>query len=114
MICASVYLLVFIQNLFIHLAEKILLMQPLTFGGDYPDDMGKSVARASKQAATSAAGLALVTTGPVAVARNWSGSATPASGAGAQAASPAAMVMAGMIWRSRDTVWVLEVGRVEA
>lgn len=35
MICASVYLLVFIQNLFAHLAEKILLMQPLTFGG-YP------------------------------------------------------------------------------
>ncbi|WP_203232283.1 hypothetical protein, partial [Gemmobacter caeruleus] len=35
-ICASVYLLVFIQNLLVHLAEKILLMQPLTFGGDYP------------------------------------------------------------------------------
>jgi hypothetical protein len=30
-----VYLLVFIQNLLMHLAEKILLMQPLTFGGDY-------------------------------------------------------------------------------
>jgi putative glutathione S-transferase len=30
-----VYLLVFIQNLLVHLAEKILLMQPLTFGGDY-------------------------------------------------------------------------------
>ena len=30
------YLLVFIQNLLVHLAEKILLMQPLTFGGDYP------------------------------------------------------------------------------
>ena len=28
--------LVFIQNLLVHLAEKILLMQPLTFGGDYP------------------------------------------------------------------------------
>ena len=36
MICASVYLLVFIQNLLMHLAEKILLMQPLSFGGDYP------------------------------------------------------------------------------
>ena len=36
MICASVYLLVFIQNLPVHLAENILLMQPLTFGGDYP------------------------------------------------------------------------------
>jgi hypothetical protein len=36
MICASVYLLVFIQNLLVHLAEKILLLQPLTFGGDYP------------------------------------------------------------------------------
>tara|TARA_R110002124_G_scaffold211577_1_gene377826 strand:+ start:439 stop:729 length:291 start_codon:yes stop_codon:yes gene_type:complete len=35
MICASVYLLVFIQNLLMHLAEKILLIQPLTFGGDY-------------------------------------------------------------------------------
>jgi len=35
MICASVYLLVFIRNLLMHLVEKILLMQPLTFGGDY-------------------------------------------------------------------------------
>jgi hypothetical protein len=35
MICASVYLLVFIRNLLVHLAEKILLFQPLTFGGDY-------------------------------------------------------------------------------
>ena len=35
MICASVYLLVFIRNLLMHLAEKILLIQPLTFGGDY-------------------------------------------------------------------------------
>jgi hypothetical protein len=35
MIYASVYLLVFIRNLLVHLAEKILLMQPLTFGGDY-------------------------------------------------------------------------------
>ena len=33
---SSVYLLVFIQNLLVHLAEKTLLMQPLTFGGDYP------------------------------------------------------------------------------
>ena len=33
MICASVYLLVFIQNILVHLAEKILLPQPLTFGG---------------------------------------------------------------------------------
>jgi len=32
-----VYLLVFIQNLLVHLAEKILVLQPLTFGaGDYP------------------------------------------------------------------------------
>ena len=30
------YLLVFIRNLLVHLAEKILLMQPLTVGGDYP------------------------------------------------------------------------------
>jgi hypothetical protein len=36
MICASVYLLGFIQNLLVHRGEKILLMQPLTFGGDYP------------------------------------------------------------------------------
>jgi len=35
MICASVYLLVFMRNLLMHLSEKILLMQPLTFGGDY-------------------------------------------------------------------------------
>src|SRR6056297_702333 len=35
MICASVYLLVFIRNLLVHLAEKILLLQPLNFGGDY-------------------------------------------------------------------------------
>ena len=35
MICASAYLLVFIRNLLMHLAEKILLVQPLTFGGDY-------------------------------------------------------------------------------
>ncbi|SDG30984.1 hypothetical protein SAMN04244550_03754, partial [Rhodobacter capsulatus] len=32
----SVYLLVFIRNLLVHLAEKILLLKPLTFGGDYP------------------------------------------------------------------------------
>jgi hypothetical protein len=31
-----VYLLVFIQNLLMHIAEKILLLQPLKFGGDYP------------------------------------------------------------------------------
>ncbi|MGR3547603.1 MAG: hypothetical protein ACU0CB_04175, partial [Roseovarius sp.] len=36
MICASVYLLVFIRNLLVHLAEKILLLQPLKCGGDYP------------------------------------------------------------------------------
>lgn len=35
MICASVYLLVFIRILLGHLAEKILLPQPLTFGADY-------------------------------------------------------------------------------
>ncbi len=33
MICASVYLLVFIRILLVHLAEKILLLQPLKFGG---------------------------------------------------------------------------------
>ena len=44
MICASVYLLVFIRNLLVHLAEKILLMQPLTFGGDYPLAGHKSIA----------------------------------------------------------------------
>lgn len=33
MICASVYLFLFIQNLLVHLGEKILLTQPLTFGG---------------------------------------------------------------------------------
>lgn len=33
MICGSVHLLIFIQNLPIHLAEKILLMQPFTFRG---------------------------------------------------------------------------------
>ncbi len=33
MICASVYLLVLIRNLLVHLAEKILLLQPLIFGG---------------------------------------------------------------------------------
>jgi hypothetical protein len=32
---SSVYLLVFIQNPLTHLAEKSLLMQPPTFGGDY-------------------------------------------------------------------------------
>ncbi len=36
MICVLVYLLVFTRNLLVHLAEKILLLQPLTFGGDYP------------------------------------------------------------------------------
>jgi hypothetical protein len=30
-----VYLLVFIRNLLVHLAEKILLLQPLNFRGDY-------------------------------------------------------------------------------
>jgi hypothetical protein len=34
-IWGSLYLVIFIQNLLVHLAEKILLMQPLTFGGDY-------------------------------------------------------------------------------
>lgn len=32
-ICASVYLFVFIRNLLVHLAEKILLMRPITIGG---------------------------------------------------------------------------------
>lgn len=35
MICASVYMLVFIRIFLIHLAEKILLPQPLTFVEDY-------------------------------------------------------------------------------
>ncbi|MGX0905382.1 hypothetical protein ACSSV8_003977 [Roseovarius sp. MBR-79] len=35
--CASVYLLVFIRILLVHLAEKILLLKPLNFGGDYPN-----------------------------------------------------------------------------
>ncbi|MFU8778980.1 MAG: hypothetical protein ACNA7M_15160, partial [Roseovarius sp.] len=35
MICASVYLLVFIRILLVHLAEKILLLQPLKSGEDY-------------------------------------------------------------------------------
>jgi len=36
-ITVAINMLVFIRNLLVHLAEKILLMQPLTFGGDYPD-----------------------------------------------------------------------------
>ena len=36
MICASVYLLVFIRSLLVHLAEKILLLQPLKFEGIAP------------------------------------------------------------------------------
>lgn len=36
MIRTSKYLLVFIQNLHMHPAEKILLVQPLTFGGITP------------------------------------------------------------------------------
>ena len=36
LICASVYLLVFIQNLLVYLAVKILLSHPTKFGGDYP------------------------------------------------------------------------------
>ena len=40
MICASVYLLVFIQNLLVYLAEKILLPQPLIFGGGLPHPFG--------------------------------------------------------------------------
>ena len=38
---SSMYLLVFIQNLHMHLAEKIPLIQPLTFGADYrlPSDV---------------------------------------------------------------------------
>ena len=35
MIYASVFLLVVIRNLLVQLAEKILLMQPRIFGGDY-------------------------------------------------------------------------------
>ena len=44
MICASVYLLVFIKNLLVHLAKKVLLMQPLTFGGDYRSSRDKFAA----------------------------------------------------------------------
>lgn len=36
MIYASVYLLVFIRILFVHHVEKILLLQPLNFGGITP------------------------------------------------------------------------------
>ena len=50
MICASVYLLVFIQNLLVHLAEKILLMQPLTFGGDYRPGQFDAVLGAMRRA----------------------------------------------------------------
>ena len=32
-IWGSLYLVIFIRNLLMHLAEKILLPQPLTFGG---------------------------------------------------------------------------------
>ena len=35
---SSIYLLVFILNLLLQLAEKIPLLQPLPFGGDYPLD----------------------------------------------------------------------------
>ena len=34
-LCVSVYLLVFIWNLLVHLAENTLLVQPLTILGDY-------------------------------------------------------------------------------
>ena len=40
------YLLVFIQNLLVHLAEKILLMRPPTFEGDYPAPQENSARRA--------------------------------------------------------------------
>jgi hypothetical protein len=36
MICASVYLLVFIRNLLVHTAEKILPLNTTNFRGDYP------------------------------------------------------------------------------
>ena len=39
MICPSVYLLVFIRNLLVHLAEKILPMQPLTSKGGLPSGL---------------------------------------------------------------------------
>ncbi len=35
MICASAYLLVLIRILLVHFAERILLLQPTKFGGDY-------------------------------------------------------------------------------
>jgi len=45
MTCAAVYLLVCSQNPLVHLAEKTLLIQPLTFGGDYRgEDHGKATA----------------------------------------------------------------------
>lgn len=40
MICASVYLLAFTQNLLVRLAEKIRLSQPVKFGGGYPTPHG--------------------------------------------------------------------------
>lgn len=42
MICASVYLLVFNRILLMHLAETILLLMPLKFGGDYPGKAGSA------------------------------------------------------------------------
>jgi hypothetical protein len=51
-----VYLLVFIRNLLVHLAEKILLMQPLTFGGDYPSTKRKRQATFKNPVNTSASG----------------------------------------------------------
>jgi hypothetical protein len=35
MICTSVYQIIFIGNFIVHRAKKVLLMQPLTFWGDY-------------------------------------------------------------------------------
>ena len=49
-ICVEINLLVFIQNLLMHLAEKILLMQPLTFGGDYRPGQFDAVLGAMRRA----------------------------------------------------------------
>ena len=42
------YLLVFIQILLRHLAEKILLMKPLNFGGDHPVTRIEDLIRTAK------------------------------------------------------------------
>ena len=48
-IWGSLYLVIFIQSLLMHLAEKILLLQPLSFGGDYRTNSMKSEKTGSKR-----------------------------------------------------------------